>query len=292
MLHYFLTGDEASRETALVLAEWIVAMDDGRKTVFRWLSRADTGLASSTASPSYHGPGRGAGHAIAVLLAAHRLSGERRFLEKAEALIGRCIHPSDDLEARRLLDTEQRWSYTVFLQVLGRYLYEKALMNEVDARYAYAQAALLHYARWMASHEYPYLEKSESLQYPTETWAAQDMRKSDVFELAALNSVSDDERAAFLERSGFFFDASIRQLAAMPSRIYTRPLVILLTSGFMHAAFGGDCMPRRLPMPSKRYEHGSPQQFVPQRAIAMRRAKALLAAGAVLTAVILKLLVG
>ena len=154
MLHYLLTGEEESRQAALTLADWVVDMDDGRQTVFRWLSTRPTGLASSTNSIDYHGPGRGAGHAIAVLLSGFRLSADRRYFEKAEALIRRCIHPEDDLEARQLLDAERRWSYTVFLQVLGRYLGEKALMNELDDRYAYGQAALLHYARWMVDHEY------------------------------------------------------------------------------------------------------------------------------------------
>ena len=38
MLHHFLTGDHLSRETAIELARWTIDMDDGRKTVFRWLA--------------------------------------------------------------------------------------------------------------------------------------------------------------------------------------------------------------------------------------------------------------
>ncbi len=75
MLHYFLTGEQASRDAAVGLAEWILGLDDGSRTPFRWLSRADTGLASKTHSLEYHGPGRGAGNAIVVLLNGHRLTG-------------------------------------------------------------------------------------------------------------------------------------------------------------------------------------------------------------------------
>ena len=32
--------------------------------------------------------------------------------------------------------------------------------------YAYARASLLHYARWMADHEVPYLSRPERLEYP------------------------------------------------------------------------------------------------------------------------------
>jgi hypothetical protein len=44
MLHYFLTGEEASRQTVVDLAECVLNLDDGTKTIFRWLDRGDTGL--------------------------------------------------------------------------------------------------------------------------------------------------------------------------------------------------------------------------------------------------------
>src|SRR5207253_2046564 len=34
MLHYLLTGSEASRQTAIDLAEFVFNLDDGRKTIF------------------------------------------------------------------------------------------------------------------------------------------------------------------------------------------------------------------------------------------------------------------
>src|SRR5262249_12114017 len=60
LLHYLLTGDPLSYETAVGLARWVVAMDDGTKTMFRWLARGATGVASASGTPLYHGPGRGA----------------------------------------------------------------------------------------------------------------------------------------------------------------------------------------------------------------------------------------
>ncbi len=84
VLHHFLTGDPQAREAALELAYWVVSMDDGRQTVFRWVARGATGLASQTSSPDYHGPGRGAGHSIRALLDGHRLSRDPVLLRKAE----------------------------------------------------------------------------------------------------------------------------------------------------------------------------------------------------------------
>ena len=64
------------------LAQWVVDMDDGRLTVFRWLDRGATGLATMTGSPLYHGPGRGGANSIGALITGHRATGEARFLAK------------------------------------------------------------------------------------------------------------------------------------------------------------------------------------------------------------------
>ena len=154
------------------------------------------------------------------------------FLKKVDALIRRCIHPADDIDGRNLLDPESRWSYTVFLHALGTYLDYKVERSEIDAAYAYARQALLAYAEWMAVHEEPYLDHPERLEYPTETWAAQEMWKSEVFVFAAKHAVGD-ERTRFLERSDFFFRYSTAALANMKTRTLTRPVVLLLSHGSM-----------------------------------------------------------
>jgi hypothetical protein len=287
MLHYFLTGDPRSRDAAVGLGNWVVNMDDGERTPLRWLSRRPTGLASASGSIDYHGPGRGSGNSLVALVNAFRLTGGRRYLSKAEQIVTRCIHPADDIAARRLLDAERRWYYTIFLQALGYYLDAKAELGELDSTYAYARASLLRYARWMAEHEYPYLDKPAVLEYPTETWAAQDMRKSEVFKLAAKHAQEAD-RAVFLERSTFFFDYSVKTLTSMPTRTLARPVAILLSNGYAHAFFQKNpgCS---APPPSQTPPTGEPLAFVPQRKAATRRlailavAALLLAMAAVLT---------
>ncbi len=280
VLHHLLTGDPASREAALGLARWVIDMDDGGKSVFRLLDRGPTGMASKSRTEDYHGPGRGSANSVAVLLDAHRLTGEQAYLDKSEALIRRVIHPADDVPARNLLDAENRWFYVMFLQSLGRYLDHKAELGQLDERYAYGRASLLHYARWMADHEYPYLEKPEILEYPTETWPAQDLRKTDVFLFAALHA-EGEERARFRERAEFFFRTSLAKLAEMPTRTLARPVVLLLSLGLMPAWFRrrpGEVAPAPTVKPP---DFGRPTVFVPQKARAKRRAAALAAAGAV-----------
>ena len=279
MLHYFLTGNALSRESAVGLAEWVVTMDDGARTVFRWIDRGPTGLASAMYSPGYHGPGRGAGYSIQTLLNGYRLTGAWRFLDKAESLVRRCIHPDDDITARDLLDRERRWSYTVFLQALGRYLLVKEELGSFDAMHRYARASLLHYARWMAVYEYPYLDRPEELEYPTETWAAQEARKSEVFDLAA-QQVLGAERQRFLDKAAFFWRCATSSLLDLPGHTLTRPIVLTLGHGFLRARMRRDPGPPA-PADAESSAFGSPEVFVPQKARAKARLIRLAMAGAV-----------
>ncbi|MEZ5651297.1 MAG: hypothetical protein R3E87_12190 [Burkholderiaceae bacterium] len=163
-----------------------IAMDDGAGTIWSLFERGPTGLASMTVEPGYHGPGRGAGNSRCSMLAPAPKA-RRPYMDKAEALIRRCIHPRDDLAARGLDDPEHRWSYLVFLQALAQYLWLKECAGEFDYMFHHARASLLHYARWIAKHERPYAEQLHKVELPTETWpAAQDVRKPHVLHAAAL----------------------------------------------------------------------------------------------------------
>jgi YetA-like protein len=278
MLHYLLTGSSASREAVVGLSQFVIDIDDGSKTPFSWLDKGYTGLASASRTPSYHGPGRGSGNSLNALVDGHRVTGERRFLDKAEQIIRRCTHPRQELNALTLLDAENRWFYTMFLQALGKYLDHKIGLGELDAFYGYARAVLLHYARWMAAHEYPYLDKPEILEFPTETWAAQDLRKSEVFDRAAAFA-EGEERLRFLERAEFFFDHSIATLQAMPTRRLCRPVVLLLGLGFMRN-FVRHHGVIEAPAPREGWERWPvAQPFLPQKLRAKRRAMIIAAAG-------------
>lgn len=278
-LRYFMTGDAAAREAAVGLAQFVIDMDDGSKTVFGWLDHGYTGLATASGSTLYHGPGRGSGNSLNALVDGHHLTGDRRFLDKAEQVVRRCVHPRQDIDALELLDAERKWFYTMFLQALARYIDCKAELGEVDAMYAYGRAALLHYARWMAEHEYPYLDKPEILEFPTETWAAQDLRKSEVFDHAARHT-SEAERDRFVERAEFFYDYAVSTLSRMPTRTLARPVVLLLSHGFMRA-WSASHPSATLPAPQAvPATWGAPERFEPQKPRALRRAKALAVAAA------------
>ena len=266
MLYYCLSGDPDAAEAVRELAGWVIAMDRGSG---EGADAGPTGLASKTVDPSYHKPGRGAGNSINALLDAFQLSGERPFLAKAEALIARCIHPKDDIAALGLSEPEFRWSYLVFLQVLGKYLHLKLELGETDYAFHYGRQSLLHYARWMLQHEVPYKDVLHKVELPTETWPAQDVRKCHVLHLAG-EFAPRPERSAFHDKADFFFRRSLEDLLSFDTAYLTRPLVIQCVYGHLQAFYqarGAEGVDIECPVE----DFGMPQPFAPpQRELPQR----------------------
>jgi hypothetical protein len=272
LLHYwYLTGDPSARDAVLSLANWVINLDDGSQTIFGIVDGGPTGQASCTAQPDYQGPGRGCGNSINALLDGWLLTRERRYLEKAEQLIQRVIHPREDIAARNLLEVEVRWSYTVFLMVLGRYLHLKAEAGELDRMHAYARASLLHYATWMVEHEAPYFDHPEKLEFPTETWAAQELRKANVLRLAAVHA-GKSQRCRFLERADEIAERAWADLNRFEQPATTRALAILLVEGLRESYFRHHD-PEMPVSPATECEFGLPAPFLSQRTRALAQLK-------------------
>jgi hypothetical protein len=270
LYYHYLTGDPLARESVLSLADWVVRRDDGRLTALGLLDAGPTGLVSYTSDLSYHGPGRGAGLSVNALLDGWLLTGRRAYLDKAEELIRRCIHPADDLAAHDLLNAELRWSYPVFLATLARYLRLKAGAGDLDFSFAYARAALLHYAAWMVEHERPYFDQRGRLEYPTETWPAQEFRKANVLRLAAAHA-DEPLRTRLLRRGEELADRAWQDLLGFESRHVARAVAIVLTEGTRDQFYrrgAGELAPR----PRESHDFGAPESFIPQK----QRVKALL----------------
>jgi hypothetical protein len=133
----------------------------------------------------------------------------------------------------------------------------------------------------MADHEYPYLDRPERLTFPTETRAAHEIRKSDVFCHAALHA-SGEERARFIERGRHFFRLSIDSLRSRPTRTLARPVIVLLSSGLMQPWL--DANPSASAPPATRPDvtFGPRVPFMPQKQQALKRLKLLVAGGGAL----------
>jgi hypothetical protein len=234
LLHYWRTGDPDALEAVGSLADWVLAMDDASVTLAGLIDGGPSGLASKTVHAWYHGPGRGAGNSIATLLDGYLAFNRRAYLDKAEELVRRCVHPQDDIAALGLDDVENRWSYLVFLQALGRYAELKLEYGELDYMFHYARESLLHYAEWMLEHEVPYKDVLHRVELPTESWPAHDIRKCHVFHLAAR---FDDRGLSdrFTEQAAYFHDRCLADLGTFSTRHLTRPLVLLAGYAHLHA---------------------------------------------------------
>ncbi len=262
MLYHYLFGEEDAKEAALSLADWVVAMEDGRQTPFFVLDAGPTGTATATSDADYHGPGRAAANSINALLDGWLLSGQRTYLDFAEGLLRRTVHPADDIASRRLHDAERRWSYTMYFEILARYLHLKATCDRCDEAYDYAAGSLMHYAKWMLEHERPFLDRRSELEYPTEVWAAQSLRQANVLWAAA--RLAEGQLCERLrERAADWTEQAWRDLHAFDCPVNARTLAVVLTAALRGASHrDAPALPRpRLPSTS----FPPPEQFMPQR---------------------------
>lgn len=277
MYLYLMTGTERYREAAINAADYVIRIEDGTQTPYKWLSRAETGY-STCSSKGYYGPGRASGNSTHALLTGHQLTLDRKYLDRAAHLMRRTVHPDQNLDHLDLLNAELRWFYTMYLQALGRYVDYKLTLGEEDTDFRYGVASLLHYANWMAEHERPTLSEPDELQYPTETWAAQDMRKWHVLEHAARYEQDDSRRKKIQEKADFFYEYVVDFLSTSETKSLCRPVVLLMNFGWQRAWLTRNR--DRLAWDGAITDQFAPQRtFVPQRLIAVSRFKKLLVIG-------------
>jgi hypothetical protein len=239
LLHHFQTGDPDFKDAVIDLARWALLSLSGPQTVLAALKRGVGSLQRWRSSrgervllPRYPLT-RGTGNAITACLDAFEAGAGRPFLDRAEELIRGALHPGDDIAARNLLNPELAWSYTVLLAALVKFLDKKRELGELDGGFGYARNSLLAYAQWMLANEYPYLDKPEILEFPNETWAAQDLRKSVLLYQAAGYADSLGQQGSFLEKARFFYDASCAELRNRPGSAFCRPVALMLQNGWV-----------------------------------------------------------
>jgi hypothetical protein len=265
LYYYFLTGSQHARKAVLTLADWVIRMDDGTADPLGLLDNGYTGRATATVSEDYHGPGRGAGNSINALLDGWVLTSEDRYLRKADELIQRCVHPDQDINQLNLNDAEHRWSYTVFLNSLGKYLLLKRDAGRLDGMYSFVHDVLQSYGRWMAVHERRTLDTPESLEFPTEAWAAQDLRKANVMRIAAGCRLDDELAATLRTRADEISDAAWQDFESFgKASLTTRCLALVLTEGHREI-FHRTKSPEDIPGCAAKYSVRPWSMFVPQK---------------------------
>jgi hypothetical protein len=251
LYHYLLTGDQASRESLYALKNWITCVYEGSGTL------TDIALAIKNrhrVDLKNHFTGqypldRGVANYLHALMDCYALDQSPGTLTRIAGIIRHTIHPADDLDERHLEQVEEHWYYVVLLQALSRFITLKADLGQIDQDFLYARDSLLHYADWMVENEAPYLEKPDILEFPNQTWTAQDLRKVNVLLWAAQWSPGDG--IAYIKKAEQLVDYIASNLCNEPSRHYTRILALLMQNASPTRALPG----RTLELPAAASYH-------------------------------------
>jgi len=234
LYHYYLTGNAQSRQAVLDLANWMTTLHEGqggfleqilalKKREIRTFKKMIRGEYVSTHRYPFN---RGTGNYLNTLLDAWILDKDGTWLEQAENLIKNTIHPGDDIEKRNLLNVETGWSYLVLLASIFRYLYLKREIHEKDQNYDFAKDALLLYTSWMLENERPFMTDKIQLEFPNDTWVAQDIRKAMLMFQA---SELDPEKSIQYQKTGQKWLEDITNTLQYSQEVhFSRILVILM----------------------------------------------------------------
>lgn len=234
LYHYWLTGDQHSKQAVLELADWMVNLHEGAPGLLsrlwsvklRELPKFKALLRGANASPYRYPFTRGTGNYLNTLLDAYELTAALHYLSQAEQVLQDCLHPNDDIAKRDLDNIEVTWSYLVLLGVLPRYLRLKTLIAQQDEIFAKMAAAFYRYCRWIAEHEQPFLMQPERLEFPNDTWTAQDMRKVMLLRQAAQFFPAD--AALFLAPAERWYQWLQQRLLTSKELEFARVQVLLL----------------------------------------------------------------
>lgn len=236
MLQYHLFGDLGAGQRVTQLSRWVRRFYNGNGTLldrsFRFLTidlKAAGFCNIGNKAPGFRYPlDRGTGNYLVALLDAFEVTQDSALMDEVAFVIRNTCHPAEDLSTRNLLDVENAWFYTVFLQAVARFLFLKNSFGQQDADFAYARACLLNFARWMRDNERFYLDRPEILEFPNDTWCAQDLRKATIYAAAASLEPDAESRRAYLTARDNVVDYVRNRLNTSVERGYARILALLM----------------------------------------------------------------
>jgi hypothetical protein len=235
MMHYFMTGNSASKQAVIQLAKWAKLSNEGNNTLVEHLIgflRKDIPAIKRLLKKDYlfkykFALSRATGNYLNILLDYYLLETSPEILEKAASVIQETLGPNDPINERQLMtDIESNWHYTVLLQSLYRYLYIKENFNELDEAYQYALASFKHYAKLVYDNEQPFLESADQLVYPNDTWVTQDLRKASILMVYTKYCGPDSKHKVFKKANTF--KGTIAEHFSDSNNRTTRILAILI----------------------------------------------------------------
>lgn len=234
LYHHYLTGSEKSRQAVLDLAQWMTALHEGqggfleqilalKKRELPALKKMIRGEQVSTHRYPFN---RGTGNYLNTLLDAWLIDENGSWLNQIETVIKKTIHPADTIEHRNLLDVENRWSYLVLLASLFRYLYLKRQIDCEDEHYEYVKESLLRYTQWMLNNECPFMADKSQLEFPNDTWTAQDIRKTMIMFQAS--ELDHKNSGLYQEQGRKWLEEVTTTLRCSKEAHFSRILIILM----------------------------------------------------------------
>lgn len=234
LYHYYLTGNNLSRQTVLDLANWMKLTHEGQGGLLEQLlaikkhdlPKLKALLRGEHLLPHHYPFTRGTANYLNTLLDASLLEPSENWLELTESVISKTIHPADDIEKRYLLEVETGWSYLILLTSLARYLLLKRDAGDTGIHYHYTKAAFTHYTHWMLENERTFLADPNQLEFPNDTWIAQDVRKAMLMFQAAEFHLEESEH---YKNKGYQWVTDVcKTLILSKQRHYARILIILM----------------------------------------------------------------
>ncbi len=256
LIHYYMTGCLSSRDSVLALGSFAIHNIEMDRTLMTRLVKTikkfrnfcsrmgkDKERVQLTKIYGFDGPGRASGNALNTLMDAFALTGRKCYLKHAESLLTACVNPNDDIEKRDLLDVENRWMYTIFLQALVRYLDVKSESGQHDELWHYAWLCLVKYASWMVDNESLYLDNPDRLDYPNETWVTQEFRKILLF-LYASRYCDEKSSPLLINKADDFWKKVWTSLSSFDTKDLNRPLILMIQNGFGYEFFKQNSLER------------------------------------------------
>ncbi len=231
---YLFFADDMAKRKVLQLTDWVRRFYNGSGSLlertFRLLTidlkNEQLTMVGITRFGNKYPLDRGTGNFLIALLDSYEITQNANLLQESAFVIKNTVHPSDDLQKRQLYDVENAWFYTVFFQAVVRFLFLKESIHQLDKDYMYARYTFIHYSQWMLENEQYYLNKPEILEFPNDTWCAQDIRKANLLYYGYY--FSEDKNKGFIEKADKFYEYIRNHLQQSNEKQHTRVLAILM----------------------------------------------------------------
>ena len=245
-LQYRLFGDESAKYKVEQLCMWVRHFYNGSSSIadrtFRLLTidfKQNVLTNIGIKAPGYKYPlDRGTGNYLNALLDCFDVTENPSLLNEMGQVVRSTFHPKENIELRDLKNIEKSWFYTVFLQAVVRYLLLKETRSSVDSDYWYARHALMHYGKWMLSNEEFYLSNADQLEFPNDTWCAQDTRKMNLFCYFYYFDSTGSE--TYLHKANEYYHYIVEHMKNSKEVHFARILALLMQNDGVIQKFGLD----------------------------------------------------